>query len=139
MTMKRRDDGFALLEALIATAIFAALLGALHGGLRMGWRAWGAASSEETALSLARSLISVQGVETPLQTGTQSGVTGAMTWRSEIAPYNAGHGNLSTQQFLNGFWVHVDVRWRERGWHANERTLSMTTLKLGRPDISERP
>lgn len=134
---RTNEQGFALLEALVAAAIFAAVLGALYGGLGVGWRAWGQAGDEEAALAVARSQLALAGIETPLAAGSHSGISSGIAWESSISPY----GNVQERQSggIVGYWVRVNVHWSERGRAKNERNLSLTSLKLVRPMSEARP
>lgn len=132
----RNDAGFALLEALVATAIFAAVLGALYGGLRNGWRAWGVATREEAALTLAKSLIATEGVETPLHAGARSGNAAGLLWLSETRPYEQTAGRDGK---LSGYWVRTVVRWRDSGQGSPERSVTLVSLKVAPLEAQARP
>ena len=123
--MTRREDGFTLIEAIVATAVFALLLSALYQGLTAGWRGIKKSNSEDAALSLLSQKLASTGVETPLETSTATGVADGIAWRSQITPYATGAVSGPYQ----GFWITVAVRWKN-GPFSPEQALQATTLKL---------
>jgi prepilin-type N-terminal cleavage/methylation domain-containing protein len=127
-TMTRREDGFTLIEAIVATAVFALLLSALYQGLTAGWRGLKKVNSEEIALALLSQKLASTGVETPLVTSAATGVADGIAWQSQIAPYaEPAAGNVSGP--YQGFWITVTVRWKN-GPFSPEQALQATTLKL---------
>ncbi len=131
--MARRDGGFTLIEALVATAVFALVLSALYQGIAIGWRGLKKAGAEDTARAVLSQHLASSGVETPLQAATTNGTTDGVAWHAEIRPYrdtslNAGE---TPPQAYQGFWIIVTVRWRE-GRFSPEHALQATTLKIKR-------
>lgn len=134
--MENQDDGFTLIEVLVAMAIFALVVSALYQGLQTGWRGLRAADLEDTAISVAASELVSRGVETPLTVGVQSGTTTyGIAWQSTVRPYLSPDPRDFLQPasvVTNGFWVDVVVRWTD-GPARTAKTLSFTTLKLAPP------
>lgn len=129
--MEKREGGFTLIEAIVATAVFALLLSALYQGLATGWRGLKSAKAEDAAIALLSQRLASSGVETPLQSSTMSGRTlEGLSWQSDITPYagNASTGNSSGGDY-QGYWVTVIVRWNN-GRFSREHSLQATTLKL---------
>jgi prepilin-type N-terminal cleavage/methylation domain-containing protein len=128
-TMPRRDEGFTLIETIVATAVFALLLSALYQGLTAGWRGIKKSNSEDAALSLLSQKLASAGVETPLEPSTASGTSAdGVAWQSQVIPYVApASGTISG--LYQGFWVTVTVRWKN-GQFSAEQKLQATTLKL---------
>jgi prepilin-type N-terminal cleavage/methylation domain-containing protein len=127
-TMTRREDGFTLIEAIVATAVFALLLSALYQGLTAGWRGIKKSNSEDAALSLLSQKLASAGVETPLETSAATGVADGVAWQSQITPYaSPASGSISGP--YQGFWITVSVRWKN-GPFSPEQALQATTLKL---------
>jgi general secretion pathway protein I len=129
--MSKREAGFTLIEALVATAVFALVLSALYQGLTTGWRGLKKANAEDAAVAVLAQQLASSGVEAPLQAGSASGTTAdGISWQSEITPYAgaASDANGTAPAYL-GFWVNVTVRWTE-GRFGAEHALQATTLKL---------
>jgi prepilin-type N-terminal cleavage/methylation domain-containing protein len=131
--MARRDDGFTLIEVLVATAVFALLISALYQGLTTGWRGLRHSDSEEVALALLSAKLASAGVETPLQAAILSGTeAGGLSWQTSIAPYADAASPPDARALLyQGYWVTVIVRWQNDRF-SPEQTLQATTLKIRR-------
>ena len=130
--MTRRDQGFTLIEALVATAVFVLVISALYQGLSLGWRGLRLAKSEDLAVAVASAELATRGIETPLTTSSSSGVTAeGIAWQTEIRPYETPSQLRNDKAAYQGYWVTVTVRWRENRFNA-ERMMDFTTLKLGR-------
>ena len=129
--MSKREAGFTLIEALVATAVFALVLSALYQGLTTGWRGLKKASAEDAAVAILSQQLASRGVETPLQAGTTSGATpDGISWQSDITPYAGGTPDANVARpAYSGFWVNVTVRWKE-GRFGAEHTLQATAFKL---------
>lgn len=129
--MTRRDSGFTLIEALVATAVFALLLSALYQGLTVGWHGLRKAGAEDAAMLVLSQRLASSGVETPLETSANSGTApGGISWQTRIVPYTptapAGDARLPAYQ---GFWITVSVRWQNIRF-GTEQSLQATTLKI---------
>lgn len=84
----RRDQGFTLLEVIVAVIIAALCLSALAQVFASGVRAAGATSEYTRATALAQSLLAGVGVEKSANDGVESGVTpdGQLSWMLSISP-----------------------------------------------------
>lgn len=128
----REDEGFTLVEMLVAFVIMAVVAAMLYRGLSSGLRASKAADGSEAALLVAKARLASLGVETPLQPGTQEGRDGDVAWEIATRPYIAADGaDRAARQ--KAFWATVTVSWRDRRG-AQPRSLRLTTLKLGRAE-----
>jgi prepilin-type N-terminal cleavage/methylation domain-containing protein len=86
-TAKRTQQGFTLLEVIVAVVIAALCLAALSQVFATGVRAAGTSSDYMRAMSLAQSLLAGAGVEKTATDGTESGASsdGRLTWTLTIA------------------------------------------------------
>jgi general secretion pathway protein I len=129
-----RDDashGFTLIETLVALIIFVACYLMIHQTVALGWRGVQVAHAETAALRLAQSRLAAAGVEQPLQDGRQTGRTEGFDWSVQVRPY-AQPEIAAPAQRPTGYWVTVDVNWRE-GPLRRARSLQLSTLKLKSP------
>jgi prepilin-type N-terminal cleavage/methylation domain-containing protein len=129
--MNKRDGGFTLIEALVATTVFALVLSALYQGLTTGWRGLKKANQEEVATSVLAAQLASSGVEGPLEASASSGTAAdGIAWQSVIEPYTpSASGDSRAPASYLGYWVTVTVRWREARFGA-EHALQAKTLKL---------
>lgn len=128
--MTKRDAGFTLIEALVATAVFVLVISSLYQGLSAGWRGLRKATAEDQAVAVARAELASRGVETPLATSSASGVTPeGIAWQTDVRPYAGLSSQPESKSSFQAFWVTVTVRWRE-GRLSPEHVLDFTTLKL---------
>jgi general secretion pathway protein I len=129
------NRGFTLVETLIALVIFAAALLATYQSFSAGWRGFLAAAEAAAAVSLAESRLAAAGVEMPLVEGHAEDRTDeGLEWIVDIRRYGRPHEerSQSAQSALEGYWVTVEVSWRE-GRFQTPRKVSLTTLKLRVP------
>ena len=122
------SQGFTLIETLVALIIFVACYLMIHQSVALGWRGVQVAHAETAALRLAQSRLAAAGVEEPLQDGQQTGRTEGFDWSVQIRPY-AQPEIAAPAQRPTGYWVTVDVNWRE-GPLRKARSLRLSTLKL---------
>ena len=85
---KAPQQGFTLLEVIVAVVIAALCLGALSQVFATGVRAAGTSSDYMRAMTLAQSLLAGVGVEKATSDGSESGTSsdGRLTWTVTIAP-----------------------------------------------------
>lgn len=121
------QQGFSLLEVLVAFSILTLVLGALlqvfSGGMR------NAALSEEysRATILAESMLSRAGRDIPLEPGEHGDETDAgYRWSLRVAPYSE-KGLLSGSD-LALYRIDVTVSWQSG---TKEREVGLTSLQLG--------
>lgn len=132
--MPESKNGFTLVEALVATAVFALIMSALYQGLGTGWRGLKASGVEDAALAALTAHLASSGIETPLAASSATGTTsGGIAWQTDIRPYDGR--NTTPENKLrgsyDGYWVSVTVRWRT-GRFTPEQSLTATTLKIKR-------
>jgi general secretion pathway protein I len=126
----REDDGFTLIETLVALVIMIAAATMLYRGLSGGLRASNAADGADAALLVARQRLAAAGIETPLQAGRREGAEGDVLWQVDLRPYSAeGTGSAAPGARLQAYWATATVTWRDRRG-ARPRSLQLTTLKL---------
>lgn len=79
------DDGFTLVETLVALAVFALAFSGLYRAFDGGWQSLRRAQLEAEAIEVAKSQLAATGVVTPLMDGRQSGETAdGVRWQIEI-------------------------------------------------------
>lgn len=127
-----KQQGFSLLEILIAFSILALSLGILLKIFSAGVDTAVVAEDYTAAVQIAESLMSKTGVETPLQTGQKEGTENEKYhWRVVVSLFEVNPENVDVTA-LNAmlFRVKVTVTWGDDNTHANERRVELTTLKL---------
>jgi general secretion pathway protein I len=125
-----KQKGFSLLEILIAFSILALSLGILLKIFSAGVNNAVVAEDYTAAIQIAESLMAVTGVETPLQTGQDSGLENEKYhWLVEVSPFafNPEMVDPTTTKAVL-FKVKVIVSWGDDS--ANDRQVELTTLKL---------
>lgn len=127
---QRDDDGFTLLEALVALAIAALTSAAIFSSLSMSSRAVFETEQAAVAISVARARLAAIGVEGPLVIGQSAGETPeGVRWSATITPrVRADLDPVS--EAPSAFWVTVSVSWRDGLQRSHTRQL--TTLKPAR-------
>ncbi len=132
----RDDDGFTLLEILVALIIFALLFGVLAQIFQTGLRQARVAETASAATALARARLARVGVEVPLAPGEIEGESeGGLRWRTTIqlaalpAEEDLGPAEGEVEMDLVPWLVEVSVAW---GPGAGEQ-VTLTTLRVGPP------
>jgi general secretion pathway protein I len=133
---RRLQRGFSLLEVLVAFVIVAVVVTALYQlfGGALGNAA--AASDWTRALLVAQSHLDLAAAAEPLRETSDTGTEtdGRIAWRTTVTPYvppdpNPDLERASEMMPTRLYRVTVDVRFP--GATGRERTLSLTTVKLG--------
>lgn len=126
------QSGFTLLETIVAFLVFALVAGALQLCLTGGWRAVGIARHEQAALEVAEARLAEVGVELPLVEGVEEGVSGdGFAWVRDVRARVGTRDGAVPDTAPVGYWVSVTVSWQDLAYRP-ERSVSLTTLKLGR-------
>jgi general secretion pathway protein I len=125
-----KQKGFSLLEILIAFSILALSLGILLKIFSAGVNNAVVAEDYTAAIQIAENLMAVTGVETPLQTGQDSGLENEKYhWLVEVSPFAFNPEKIDTTTITALlFKVKVIVSWGDD--NANDRQVELTTLKL---------
>ena len=80
------SDGFTLIEVVVAIAVLAVVLGAIGGAVGTTVKALRSVDRQLPLLETAQGLIAALPDRTALRPGVQSGTTGAVQWRIDVAP-----------------------------------------------------
>jgi general secretion pathway protein I len=125
-----KQQGFSLLEILIAFSILALSLGILLKIFSAGVNTAVVAEDYTAAVQIAESLMAKTGVETPLQANQASGMENEKYhWLVEISPFEFNPENVDlTALTAVLFKVRVTVSWGDD--NVNDRQIELTTLKL---------
>ncbi len=131
MQTNNKQQGFSLLEILIAFAILAISLTILLKIFSAGTNTAIVAEEYTTAVQIAESLMTQVGVVTRIQPGETSGDENERYhWRIFITPYLPDPNLVDIKQLkLLMYQVVVTVSWSDGG--NGERQLELSTLKLG--------
>ena len=123
-----RDDGFTLLEVLVALTIAALALIAMFRAGGEGLVAVGTASRYEEAMQRAQSHLAALGRDTALLQGDSEGDDGGgFRWRLRIAPVASWQAASAAAASATLFDVEVTMYWRgARG----ERSIRLGTRRL---------
>ena len=125
-----KQNGFSLLEILIAFSILALSLGILLKIFSAGVNTAVVAEDYTAAVQIAESLMAKTGVETPLQANQASGLENEKYhWLVEVSPFEFNPENVDpTALTAVLFKVKVTVTWGDD--NVNDRQIELTTLKL---------
>ena len=125
---QNKQQGFSLLEILIAFSILALSLGILLKIFAAGVNTAGVAENYTAAVQIAESLMAKTGVETPLQAGQSSGLENDQYyWRVEVSPFTFNPEQVDATTLTAAlFKVKVTVNWGD----GNARQVELITLKL---------
>jgi general secretion pathway protein I len=129
-TQLNKQQGFSLLEILIAFSILALSLGILLKIFSAGVNTAEVAEDYTAGVQIAESLMAKTGVETPLQAGQDSGLENEKyNWLVTVSPFAFNAENVDTSAITAVlFKVKVIVSWGND--NANDRQVKLTSLKL---------
>jgi general secretion pathway protein I len=125
-----KQQGFSLLEILIAFSILALSLGILLKIFSAGVNTAEVAEDYTAAVQIAQSLMAKTGVETPLQADQSSGLENEKYhWLVEVIPFEFNPDNVDPTAITAVlFKVKVIVSWGDD--NTDDRQVKLTTLKL---------
>ena len=125
-----KQQGFSLLEILIAFSILALSLGILLKIFSAGVDTAEVAEDYTAAIQIAESLMAKTGVETPLQPDQSSGLENEKYhWLVEVIPFEFNPDNVEPTAITAVlFKVKVSVSWGDDT--SDDRQVKLTTLKL---------
>jgi general secretion pathway protein I len=130
--MTRDQQGFSLLEVLVAFAILAVSLGVLMQIFSRASTTAMATAQYSRAASVAESRLAAVGSAIPLEEGTVSGdPEDGLAWELSIIPIDLlgmDRGLLSAEPPATAYRVTVTTLWRDAG---RVRRLTLSTLRLG--------
>lgn len=120
------EDGFSLIEALVALLILSLGLITLFAGLGQAWRGDAASNRQIFLMQQVQARMEAAGIAGLLVPGTATGTFADGTpWIETITPYSSARGQTETSG-LRGFWVTI------HGGKGQAAGFALTSLKLGR-------
>ena len=127
---QNKQQGFSLLEILIAFSILALSLGILLKIFSAGVNTAMIAENYSAAVQLSESLMAKTGIETPLQTGQSTGLENNLYhWQVDVSPFTLNADDIDTKILTAElFKVKVTVNWGDG--NASDRQVELITLKL---------
>jgi general secretion pathway protein I len=141
MTALRRHAGFSLLEVLVAFTILALAVTALFRLFSGALNNVDAAERATRAVLVAESALA-QAAQPPLKEGTLSGTAddGRTTWTAQVSPYQPEDVDPDLAKVSEGlpqqlYRIVVNVTYA--GFTGSERTLTLSTLRLGMKELNK--
>jgi len=134
MTSKRqRQEGFSLLEILIAFSILALSLGILLNIFSGGLRRTIVSEEYQKAVTIAQAKISAAGVEFPMDEGQKQGqVLDKFNWSLVMQPLNTDDVAAASEAMgIQVYEVISRVQWMAGD---NDRQVELITLKLSKQE-----
>ena len=124
-----REDGFSLLEILVAFSILAISLGVLLNIFSTGLRSAIVSDEYIHAVTIAESLLSKAGIESTLEQNESHGIEeDKYSWSINIESYLDDVLDVDRGR-VTPYKITVTVRWQEV---EDERSIILTTLRLAK-------
>jgi general secretion pathway protein I len=131
---KRRNNGFTLVEILVAFAILGLASGALMTGFGASLERAALAANARRAALAASSVLELIGTEYPLQPGEETGEDRNLRFTITISPYDDGAPPPSDEENIRpplvpyAIAVHATT-----GRGAAAQSVDLSTIRLGPP------
>jgi general secretion pathway protein I len=124
------EDGFSLIEVLVALTILGFVLAAIFQVFSGGLQNVTAADHYVRAAIIADSKLAAVGYEIPLEPGKAShGQDGEYAWAVAITPYNIMENTDSTETTTTPLYkIAISVRWKHV---LSDRRMTIDTLMIG--------
>ena len=123
----KREDGFTLVEVIVALAILAVGLGVLLELMSGSLRQTSSAERMAEAGSLTQSLMSEVGIDLPVKPDERGGqFPNGYRWHLKMQPY--GDAKEREEWPVGVYTISAEVEWDEG---AQRRAYALSTLRLG--------
>ena len=123
------DQGFTLMETIVALVVFAGVFVALERGTTLGFRGIRAVQHHQAALTLARAKLASAGVESTISGDSEdTGNDQGRQWSVSVRKYDPPDAT-QRENPVAAYWVTVTVSWRERPAGVLQ-TIELKTVKL---------
>jgi general secretion pathway protein I len=128
MRARRRQQGFSLIEILVAFVILAMSLTVIFRIFSGGLRNVALSEDYAQAVLVAESQLSAIGVSEPLEPGVTSGEWGdRFRWQRTVEHYQPWEQDKELTAPLQGYHVTVNVDWEHAG---RNRQISLSSVRL---------
>lgn len=108
------NDGFTLIEVVVAIAVLAVVLSAIGGAVGTTVKALRSVDRQLPLLETAQGLLAALPDRTALRPGAQSGTTGAVQWRIDVAPLDSVAARFGASQSAKWMPLLVTVSVQDR-------------------------
>ncbi len=123
VTVKSREEGFTLLEVLVALAILGSVVAAIFSVVSNNRLSQTRADMRWRMAFLADALVQGVGLETPLAPGRWEGSREGFSWNLDVTPYMAGRGKGRSTQ------LH-EIRVKVSSQAYGSESITLATLRL---------
>ena len=137
MAARRRQQGFTLIEILVAFMILTLALTVIFRIFSGGLRNLELSADYTRAALVAESQLAAAGVSIPLEPGETSGELGdSFSWQRIIEAYQPWEEGKELSAAMQGYRVTVNVDWERAG---QKRRLSLSSIRLRKVDTTGIP
>ena len=131
--IKRSDDGFTLIEVLVALAILGVSLAVMLQIFSESLHRARVSKMEMAAGAFAQSLLADVDHSVPLRVGDQSGeLPGGFSWKLHVEPYGGADDRKSWP--MGAVSVSASVVWKDGAEHHE---MKVTTLRVVSKDVTQ--